>query len=320
LKAKALITGISGQDGSYLAKYLLEKGFEVIGTTRNMKTTPENHKKLKIDGDVKIIEMNLLDLTSVRTILEREVPDHIYGLGSQSSVYRSFENPQSSIESITMATLNILEALRFANSKTRFYHASSSEIYGDVLSKASEDTASNPKSPYAIAKLASQKLTDLYRDSYGLKSASGILFNHESPLRGQNFFSKKVIRAACQIKKGEISELNLGRIDGVRDWGWAPDFVEAMYLINSCDFVENFVVATGIGKSLQEFVCTAFGYLDLNWHEYVKLDSAITRPSDIYSSVGDPSKARNKLNWSSSTSFESMVHQMVEEEMQDSSF
>jgi len=316
LTSRALITGINGQDGSYLAKFLLERDFEVIGTTRKLNVQMKNLERLQIANDVTVIELDLLDLAEVRRAIETTMPDYIYGLASQSSVLKSFENPQGSLESICLTTLNILEALRLVNSKSRFYNASSSEIFGDVIGQASENSTTNPKSPYAVAKLAAQHLTDLYRNSYGLNAVSGILFNHESPLRQESFFSKKVVRGACRIKKGEISKLSLGRLNGVRDWGWAPDFVEAMHAINTAEICENYVVATGIGSSLQDFVETTFQALGLNWQNHVEFEQGNFRLSDIHRSVGDPSKAKAQLGWQSSTTFEALIHQLIDAELQ----
>jgi GDPmannose 4,6-dehydratase len=316
LRAKALITGINGQDGSFLAKFLLERNYEVVGTTRDIKRKMVNLERLDITDDVTMIEVDLLNLRAVRAVIDTEAPDYIYGLASESSVLNSFANPQNSVESITISALNILDSLRLVNSKTRFYNASSSEIFGDVTCPASEITGTNPKSPYAIAKLSAQHLSDLYRNSYGVNASSGILFNHESPLRSQNFFSKKVIRGACLIKKGHISKLSLGQIDGVRDWGWAPDFVEAMHAINTAETCQNYVVATGIGRSLEDFVQTAFEKLNLTWQDYVEIEPSNFRKSDIFKSIGDPSKAARDLQWKSSTSFESLISQMIESELQ----
>lgn len=310
-----MITGINGQDGSYLAKFLVESGFDVIGTTRNIQQKMVNLEKLKILDEVRILELDLLDFLSVQKLIDLESPEYIYGLASQSSVLSSFQAPRKSIESISLSTLNILETLRLANSKTRFYNASSSEIFGDVVDRASEESAFSPKSPYAIAKLASQQLTDLYRNSFGVNAVSGILFNHESPLRQENFFTKKVVRAACMIKRGELSKLSLGRIDGIRDWGWAPDFVRAMHAINTSHSLENYVVATGVGKSLQDFVLLTFEILGLDWENYVEIEQENFRLSDIRRSVGDPTKAERNLGWRSSTPFESLILQLIEAEL-----
>ena len=315
----ALICGVSGQDGSYLGKLLLEKGYHVIGTSRDAQTANfVNLKRLSIANDVERWSMVLTDFRSTLQTITKAKPDEVYNLTGQSSVALSFQQPVETMDSISVGTLNLLEAVRFLGSEIRIYNASSSECFGDTETNgASEETPFRPRSPYAVAKAAAHWAVVNYRDAYGLFAANGILFNHESPLRPERFVTKKIICAACRIKACNQSSLRLGSLSIRRDWGWAPEYVEAMWRILQHPKADDFVVATGSTYSLADFTAAAFSELGLDWRDHVETDDELQRPSDLTYSRGDPRKACAELGWKSRYSMPEVVRMMVQAEVND---
>lgn len=309
----ALICGISGQDGAYLGKLLLQKGYRVIGTSRDAQISSfGNLIKLGIREQVEVTSMAHNDFRSVLQALARFEPDEVYNLAGQSSVGLSFEQPVETLESITIGTLNLLEGIRFLNRGTRFYSAGSSESFGDTGGKpANEQTAFRPRSPYAVAKSAAYWEVANYRDAYGLYSCSGILFNHESPLRPERFVTQKIIRAVCRIAAGSNERLKLGRLDVRRDWGWAPEYVEAMWKMLQQDEPRDFVIATGETYSLQDFVAASFAAVNLDWLAHVDIDSGLMRPTDLAISFADPSNAEKKLGWKAQIKMVEVIRGMI---------
>lgn len=296
---KALICGISGQDGSYLAKLLLEKGYEVIGTSRDaMASSLVNLDRLGIRENVILASMAINDFRSVLSVIQKHAPDEIYNLAGQTSVGLSFEQPVEAIESIAHGTLIILEAIRFIGLPIRFYNAGSSECFGDTGGGAAdENTTFSPRSPYAVAKASAHWLVDNYRNAYGLFGCTGILFNHESPLRPQRFVTQKIVHAASHIAHSGVGSLALGNIDIHRDWGWAPEYVKAMWLMLQQDQPVDFVIATGKSCSLGYFVERTFSWFGLNWKDHVQFNNELRRPSDITHSCGNPARAISMLGW-----------------------
>jgi GDPmannose 4,6-dehydratase len=309
---RALIIGINGQDGSYLAKFLLNKGYEVVGTSRDaMASSFSNLKKLGIELRVQNISMALNDFRSVLAILKKFAPDEIYNLAGQTSVGLSFEQPVETMESITFGALNILEAIRFIDSPIHFYNAGSSECFGDTKNlPASESTPFSPRSPYAVAKTAAYGLVNNYRESYGLYACTGILFNHESQLRPERFVTQKIIKAASFISKNLDTKLSLGNISIYRDWGWAPEYIEAMWLMLQRERPEDFVIATGKSVSLEYFIEKAFSYHGLSWKNHVLIDSSFLRPSDIEYGAADPRKAESILGWKAKYDVDDVIRMM----------
>lgn len=306
---RALICGINGQDGSYLARLLLEKGYEVWGTSRDAQANEFNNlKRLGIKDKVNLVSMAPIDFRSVFTAMDRSNPDEVYSLAGQSSVGLSFDQPAETLESIVTGTLNILEVLRLRHRSTRLYHAGSSECFGDSGGKpADESTVFHPRSPYAVAKSSAHWLVANYRESYDLHASTGILFNHESPLRPQRFVTQKIICNARKIAEGSKDRLVLGRLDIQRDWGWAPEYVEAMWLMLQQETPSDFVVATGQAHSLEEFVSEAFALHDLNWRDHVDISGDFFRPTDIAYSCGDPERAEHILGWKAKTHMPDVV-------------
>lgn len=314
---KALIIGISGQDGSYLAKLLLEEGYQVHGTSRDADLSNFNGlKKLNIIDRIKLHSMSLIDFRSVmQTILQIE-PDEIYNLAGQTSVGLSFLQPVETLESISIGSLNILEVLRFHKLPIKFYNACSSECFGETKGKAAdEETPFKPRSPYAVAKSAAFWQVANYREAYNLFSCSGLLFNHESPLRPARFVTKKIIDTACNISKGKKDKLVLGNISIFRDWGWSPEYVNAMHLILLQDKPDDFVIATGKSTSLEKFIDLTFQYFDLDYKDYLVIKNELIRPTDISYSLGDPSKAQKILNWTPTVFVEEIIHKMIEDKL-----
>lgn len=314
---KALICGISGQDGAYLAQHLLASGYEVFGTSRDAQTTGfHNLHALGIRDRVSVLSMSPIDFRSALQTLTRTEPDEVYNLTGQSSVGLSFEQPVETFESIGVGTLNFLEAIRFAAPKTRFYNAGSGEVFGDTGgAPANEDTRLLPKSPYAVAKATAQWTVASYRDAYKLQACTGILFNHESPLRPARFVTRKIVAAACAIKRGAKDRLKLGNTDIVRDWGWAPDYVIAMHRMLQQPSASDFVIATGESHSLQEFIDLAFREVGLDWREHVETDAALLRPSDHRVARADPAKAARMLDWRAGNRMPDVVRLMVQAEL-----
>jgi len=296
---KALIFGISGQDGAYLSKLLIEKGYEVYGTSRDVLSSDFNNLDfLEIKKDIKYLSVDISDFRSILKVVDSVMPDEIYNLAGQTSVGLSFEQPVEAIESIANATLNLLEVIRFVNPVIRFYSAGSSECFGETGSvAATEETPFNPCSPYAIAKNTAYNLVKNYRQAYGIYGCTGILFNHESPLRPPRFVTQKIVTSAFRISQGSQERLKLGNLSIARDWGWAPDYVDAMWRMLQLEKPNDFVIATGKTITLEEFASKAFAYFGLNWKEYIDLDLSLMRPSDIAISRGNPLKAKNILGW-----------------------
>ena len=311
---RALICGVGGQDGAYLARLLLDKGYEVWGTSRDAQITLfDNLKVLELAQRVNLCSMAPNDFRSVLNVLARCVPDEVYFLAGQSSVGLSFEQPVETLESITVGTLNMLEAIRFLGGKIKLYHASSSECFGDVGHKpADEETPFHPRSPYAVAKASAHWMVANYREAYGLFACSGILFNHESPLRPARFVTRKIVDSAVRIANGSGEKLTLGRLDIVRDWGWAPEYVDAMWRMLQQEEPKDFVIATGVAVSLEDFVNAAFMDVGLDWSEHVTSDQKFFRPSDIDWSQGDPHLARKHLQWEASIKMPELVKLMVD--------
>lgn len=316
---KALIVGISGQDGSYLAKLLIEKGYEVHGTSRDAELSSFwGLKELGIFSAVTLYSMTLIDFRSVMQTVLQILPDEIYNLAGQTSVGLSFLQPVETLESISIGTLNLLEVLRFHNLKTKLYNACSSECFGDTNGvAASEETAFRPRSPYAVAKAASFWQVSNYREAYNLFACSGILFNHESPLRPKRFVTKKIISAACRISLGSTEKLKLGNLHIKRDWGWAPEFVEGMHRILQYEKPEDFVLATGKNISLEQFVEKSFSYFNLDYNKFVEFDSALSRPTDIEFSLGNPDKAEKLLEWKAVNRVDEVIKMMIESELSE---
>jgi GDPmannose 4,6-dehydratase len=310
---KALIIGISGQDGALLAKMLLSKGYHVCGTSRDAQITSfSNLKKLDIKEDVALESLSLTDFRSVLQVIKKYQPDEIYNLSGQSSVGLSFEQPIETFESIALGSLNLIEAIRFLSIPCRFYNASSSECFGDTNEfGANETTPFLPKSPYGVAKAAAFWSVSNYRESYDIFACSGILFNHESSLRPSRFVTKKIVIEACKIAKTKKGNLSLGALDISRDWGWADEYIEAMWLMLQQENPEDFVIATGDTYSLQDFVQVTFDYLGLDWKDWVLFDNKFHRPSDIVLSVANPSKAREKLGWTAKIKMPEVVERMI---------
>ena len=323
---KALITGITGQDGSYLAEFLLGKGYEVHGIIRRASTFNTDRidhlYKDPHDPEARLFLHygDLTDGTGLRRILEKVQPDEIYNLGAQSHVKVSFEEPEYTADVVATGTLRLLEALRdymqVSGREVRFYQAGSSEMFGAAPPPQSEKTPFYPRSPYAVAKVAAYWYAVNYREAYGMFIANGILFNHESPRRGETFVTRKITRAAGRIKLGLQKKLYLGNLDAKRDWGFAGDYVEAMWRMLQQPEPDDYVVATGESYSVREFLEEAFGLLGLDWKEYVEIDPRYFRPAEVDFLLGDPSKAREKLGWKPKVSFKELVKMMVEHDLE----
>lgn len=309
---RALICGVSGQDGAYLAKSLVEKGYEVIGTSRDATVASfYNLRVLGVLDKIEIASMATNDFRSVLFTLKRYLPDEVYNLAGQSSVGLSFEQPAETIDSILGATLNLLEAIRFIDHPIRFYNAGSSECFGDTGdAAASENTSFSPKSPYAVAKSSAYWLVKNYRTAYGLFACTGILFNHESPLRPDRFVTQKIVKSACRIHNGSHEKLNLGNIAIQRDWGWAPDYVEAMWQMLSVTSPDDYVIGTGRTESLEYFIERVFLFFNLDWRDHVFIDKRLFRVTDIMMGRSDPQKARSALNWCHSVDIDGVVERM----------
>jgi GDPmannose 4,6-dehydratase len=316
---RALITGITGQDGSFLTELLLEKGYEVYGIIRrssSFNTDRIDHlyqDPHEPDTRLRLVYGDLNDSSSLNTVLRQTQPDEIYNLGAQSHVRVSFDVPEYTAEVTGLGTVRILEAIRETGIKPKFYQASSSELFGKVLeTPQTERTPFYPRSPYGCAKAYAYHITVNYRESYALFACNGILFNHESPRRGETFVSRKITRAATRIKLGLQDKLYLGNLDARRDWGYAGDYVEAMWLMMQADEPDDYVIATGETHSVREFLDEAFGLLDIDWKEHVDIDPRYYRPTEVDLLLGDASKARQKLGWEPKVGFKELVRLMIE--------
>lgn len=314
MSRKALICGVSGQDGAYLAKTLLDKGYEVTGTSRDaMASSFASLEKLGIRSAVHTISMATNDFRSVLNALEISQATEVYNLAGQTSVGLSFEQPVETLDSIMGGVLNLLEAIRFTKRSIKFYNAGSSECFGDTGgTPADENTIFQPRSPYAVAKASSHWLVRNYRESYGLFACTGILFNHESPLRPSRFVTQKIIRAAASIAAGQSEFLHLGNCEIQRDWGWAPDYVEAMWMMLQQSEPEDIVIATGRTVSLEYFVEQSFRFFGLDSKQHVKTDPRLLRPSEIMVGRADPRRAFEKLGWKASTDVDGVIARMCE--------
>lgn len=313
----ALILGISGQDGAWLAQLLLGKGYTVVGGSRDAQAHAfGNLVRLGLRDRVTFVSVSLNDFRSVIQALTRIEPDEVYNLAGQSSVALSFAQPVETLESVAFGTLNLLEAIRFGGRAVRLYNAGSSECFGDLVAgPADESTPFRPRSPYGVAKAAAFWEVDNYRDAYDLFACSGILFNHDSPLRPERFVTRKVIAAACRIARGSGERLRLGDLSITRDWGWAPDYVEAMWRMLQREQPEDFVVATGQSFRLQDFVDAAFARLGLDWREHVVIDAGLARPSELRVSRANPAKAHAELGWQAKHAMPDVVRLMIEGEL-----
>ena len=313
-KKTALICGVSGQDGSYLAALLLSKGYAVFGTSRDAQGSSfANLRKLGIQDQITFLSMVPEDFRSVLVALRKSKPDEIYYLAGQSSVGLSFEQPAETIQSITLGMLNMLEGCRMMDTQIKLYHAGSGECFGDTQGEpANEGTPFYPMSPYAVAKSSAYWLVNNYREAYGLFACTGILFNHESALRPERFVTQKIVRAVKRIAQGSTEKLKLGRLDIARDWGWAPEYVEAMWLMLQQEKPHDYVIATGVTISLEEFVQAAFAQAGLNWRDYVEQDPALFRPTDLAVGRADPAKADRELGWKATTKGVDVVKKMYE--------
>ncbi len=318
---KALITGITGQDGSYLAEYLLSLDYEVHGTIRrssSINTSRIDHLISKYNGNpnFNLHYSDLLDPSSMKMLINNIEPDEIYNLAAQSHVAVSFKVPQFSIDTSTTGAISMLESVRNSNKNIKYYQASSSEMFGGVSNeKLNENSLLVPKSPYAVGKLFAHHMTKVYRESYGLFCVNGILFNHESPRRGETFVTRKITRAVTRISLGIQSKLTLGNLEAYRDWGYAKDFVEGMYLMMQHEHPDDWVLATGETHTVREFLEEAFGYLNLKWEDYVETSKKFYRPNEVEHLLGDYSKANKFLNWSPKTDFSKLVQIMVDEDL-----
>lgn len=314
---KALICGVGGQDGAYLAQLLLSEGYDVVGTSRDSSASRfEGLRRLGIHDQVEKTSMAINDFRSVLHTVKRYAPDEIYNLAGQSSVGLSFEQPVETMESIAGGTLNMLEALRFADRPIRFYNAGSSECFGDTgNTPADESTPFQPRSPYAVAKSTAHWLVRNYREAYGLFACTGILFNHESPLRPERFVTQKIVKGAARIARGSPERLRLGNIEIQRDWGWAPDYVEAMCRMLSAAAPDDYVIATGRTVSLEYFASKVFQFFGLDWQSCVDVDKALLRPTDIPVGRANPEKAQRDLGWRYTRDVDAVISGLCEAEL-----
>ncbi|NOG85013.1 MAG: GDP-mannose 4,6-dehydratase [Planctomycetes bacterium] len=311
----ALITGITGQDGSYLAELLLKKGYVVYGIVRRSSSC--NFERIAhIQDDLKLIQGDLLDQNSLIEAIEESKPEEVYNLGAQSFVPTSWNQPVLTGEFTALGVTRLLEAIRLKNRDIRFYQASTSEMFGKVRETPQNETTSfYPRSPYGVAKTYGHWITVNYRESYGMYTCSGILFNHESPRRGLEFVTRKVTNSVARIKKGLLQELRVGNLDAKRDWGFAGDFVEAMWLMLQKDEPDDYVIATGEAHSVKELVDIAFSHVGLRWEDYVVIDEKFVRPAEVDLLLGDSGKAQEKLQWKPRVKFEELIKMMVDYDM-----
>ncbi|MDQ1204479.1 GDP-mannose 4,6-dehydratase [Microbacterium sp. SORGH_AS_0862] len=320
---RALITGITGQDGSYLAELLLSKGYEVHGIIRrastfnthridHLYTDPHNP-----DTKLFLHYGDLSDGARMVTLLSEINPDEVYNLAAQSHVRVSFDEPEHTADTTGTGTIRLLEAVRLSGISTRFYQASTSELYGATPPPQSETTPFYPRSPYAAAKLYSYWITKNYREAYDMFAVNGILFNHESPRRGETFVTRKITRAVARIKAGVQKDIYLGNLDSIRDWGYAAEYVEGMWRILQADEPEDFVLATGVGYTIKDFLETAFGHVGLDWQEFVKFDERYLRPTEVDALIGDPAKAADKLGWVPTIDGKELAKLMVDADVEE---
>jgi len=320
---KALITGITGQDGAYLSEFLLSKNYEVHGILRrssSFNTGRIDHliSKHASDGNLQLYYSDLLDSSSITNLINKIQPDEIYNLGAQSHVAVSFQNPILTTQLGTLGSITILEAVRHLDKKVKFYQASSSEMFGGTSKLLlDENSLFNPKSPYGASKVFAHDITKIYRESYNVFGVNGILFNHESPLRGETFVTRKISKAVGRIAAGIQSKLTLGNLDASRDWGYAKDYIEGMWMMMQHDYPEDWVLATGVTKTVRDFAEEAFTHANLNWEDYVITSEKYFRPNEVDYLLGDSSKAREVLNWKPSVDFKGLVKIMVEHDINE---
>ena len=320
---KAIITGITGQDGSYLSEFLIDKGYEVHGTVRrsssiNTKRIDDLISKHGSTNKLILHYSDLLDSSSLNTLVQTINPDEIYNLAAQSHVMVSFKNPMFTTQTGTIGSLSLLEAIRYSDKTIKFYQASSSEMYGGKAREPlNEDSRFDPRSPYAASKVFAHNMTKMYRDSYDLFCVNGILFNHESPKRGETFVTRKITKALGRIHLGIQEKLTLGNLDASRDWGYAGDYVEGMWKMMQHETPDDWVLATGTTHTVKEFLEIAFGLLDLNWEKYVQTSERYFRPNEVEYLLGDASKAEKELNWKPKTSFKELVDMMVKNDIEN---
>ena len=311
----ALITGITGQDGSYLAEFLLERGYTVVGMARRTSTV-NFHRIAHVQDQIELVPGDLCDQISLIRLLETHRPDEVYNLAAQSFVQTSWNQPVFTGDVTALGVTRMLDAIHIVNPQIRFYQASSSEMFGKVVEVPQRETTPfYPRSPYGVAKVYGHWITVNYRESYGMHATSGILFNHESPRRGLEFVTRKITHHVAKIKLGLIHELRLGNLDARRDWGFAGDYVKAMWLMLQQDEPDDYVVATGETHAVEEFLDLAFGHVRLNWRDYVVQDERFMRPAEVDLLVGDPSKAGRKLGWEPTVSFSELVAMMVDADL-----
>ena len=307
----ALILGCNGQDGSLLCHSLIKKDYRVIGLSRNKKQQSSNLQKLGIEDDIKVIFGDITDLKCIKNLIETYSPEEIYNLAGQSSVGISFAKPIFTIESIINGTATILEACRETSYTGRIFFAGSSEMFGQTDKGADINHIQNPQSPYAIAKRTSFNLVKMYREIFHIKCMTGVLFNHESPLRSDTFVTQKIIKAAQDISKNKGGEITLGNINVVRDWGWAPEYIEAMQIIIKAENISDHVICTGKANSLKEFINQVFSSFELEWKNHIKIDKKLFRSNEVLKSYGDPKPLFNKLGWKAEVSFNRMISKMI---------
>ncbi len=314
MSKRALICGISGQDGGYLAQLLLQREYEVWGSSRDAELNAfVNLRRLGLYQSVRLVSMNTADLSSIVALLKRIRPTEIFSLAGQSSVGLSFDQPVETMDSVAMATLNLLEAIRLSDLNIRFYNAGSTECFGDTGDgRATELSPLHPRSPYAVAKASAYWMVSNYRQAYGLFACTGILSNHDSPLRPKRFVTQKIIHAVARLALGHNEKLSLGNVHVERDWGWAPDYVEAIAAMLQPSTADDYIIATGKSHTLIEFVETAFRMINLDWHDFVSIDQSFLRPTDIIKNKVDPSKAAVELGWKAAHSMSDVVAKMLE--------
>jgi GDPmannose 4,6-dehydratase len=312
VKRKAFITGVTGQDGSYLAEILLEKGYEVYGMVRRS----SSFNRARIDhlyGEIELVYGDLGDGSALNQLMRTIRPDEVYNLGAQSHVRVSFDVPEYTADVVALGTLRLLDAIREGDLRCRFYQASSSEMFGKVEEVPQrEDTPFHPRSPYAVGKVFGHWITRNYREAYGMYAVNGILFNHESPRRAESFVTRKITLGVGAILRGEANELRLGNLDAKRDWGYARDYMDGAWRMLQQDEADDYVLATGETHSVREFLDEAFGYVDLDWQQYVKIDPRYLRPAEVDLLIGDYSKAKEKLRWEPTVRFRELVRMMVD--------
>tara|TARA_B100000214_G_scaffold309071_2_gene240584 strand:+ start:794 stop:1750 length:957 start_codon:yes stop_codon:yes gene_type:complete len=318
MRLKALVIGCTGQDGSYMTKFLLEKGYEVVGTSRSNQKNISNHEKLGIKGRFLIKKINLLNFEEIKNLFLKEKPDEVYNFSAQSSVGSSFDFPIETQQSISLITINILEACKKTNFIGSIFFSGSSEMYGETLSAAKTDSEINPQNPYAIAKVESYFLVKLYRESYGLRVVTGILFPHESPLRSTKFVIHKIISAAANSLKDVNYRIKLGNLDIERDWGWAEEYMSAIHLMTNTKTLKDQIICTGKPTKLVDFIDKTFKLLDLNWKDHIKSDKSLFREKDIIRSYGDPSQIYNDLNWKAERDIEFIIQSLLNHKFNDS--